>query len=92
MGIWLGISIIKITAFFYITVWGLQYIFGLKKKLFLYIGVGLALFGITCFQTGGTKVLLELSAVSELLIVPFVLLWISLLWLVERWRRRTRTT
>ncbi|MHB8125056.1 MAG: GerAB/ArcD/ProY family transporter [Desulfitobacteriaceae bacterium] len=92
LGVWLGAAILKITAVFYVIIWGLQYIFGFKKKFLLYLIVSIVLFIISMFQNGGTQVFLELSVIDNYLILPFALLWIPLLWLVERWRRRVCRT
>jgi spore germination protein (amino acid permease) len=88
LGLWLGAMVLKITAAFFAVIWGLQYIFGLKKKFWLYLGVSLILFIIAMFQRGGTQVYLELTVIDDYLVLPFALAWIPLLWLVDRWRRR----
>ncbi len=92
LGVWLGAAIIKITAMFYVIIWGLEYIFGFKKKFLLYLSVSLVIFIIAMFQKGGTQVHLEIGMIYDYLIFPFGLSWIPLLWLVERWRRRVSRT
>ncbi len=92
LGFWLGAAVLKITAMFNVIIWGLQYIFGFKKKFLLYLSVSLVIFIIAMFQNGGTQVHLELAVIYDYLILPFGLSWIPLLWLVERWRRRVCRT
>ncbi len=88
LGLWLGAIILKTTAVFFIIIWGLQYLFGLKKSFWLYIGISLILLVIAVLQRGGSQVFLELGILDEYFVLPFTLAWIPLLWLVERWRRR----
>ncbi len=92
LGFWMGSAVIKITAMFYVIIWGLQYIFGFKKKFLLYFGVSLVLFIIAMVQNGGTQVYLEIAALDNYLVLPFALTWIPLLWLAERWRRMVSRT
>ncbi|MDD2233318.1 MAG: endospore germination permease [Desulfitobacteriaceae bacterium] len=87
-GLWLGAAILKITIAFFLVVWGLEYIFGFRKKFWLYAGIGLIFFIIAILQEGGTQVYLELSIAENYFLVPFALLWVPLLWFVERLRRR----
>jgi spore germination protein (amino acid permease) len=87
-GFWLGAAILKITAAFFAVIWGLEYIFGLMKKFWLYAAIVLIFFIIAILQEGGTQVYLELLMVENYFLVPFVLLWVPSLWVVERLRRR----
>lgn len=92
LGFWLGAATLKITAMFFVVIWGLQYIFGFKKKFLLYLCVSLVIFVVAMFQRGGIQVHLELGIIYDYLILPFGLSWIPLLWLVERWQRRANRT
>ncbi|MFZ3100824.1 MAG: endospore germination permease [Desulfitobacteriaceae bacterium] len=92
LGFWLGAAVLKITAMFNVIIWGLQYIFGFKKKFLLYLGVSLVILMLAMFQNGGTQVHLELGVIYDYFVFPFGLAWIPLLWLVERWRRRVSKT
>lgn len=87
-GFWLGAAVLKITAAFFAVIWGMEYVFGFKKKLWLYVSIIVFFFVIAMLQEGGTQVYLELLMVENYLLVPFALLWIPLLWSVERLRRR----
>jgi spore germination protein (amino acid permease) len=91
-GFWLGAAVLKITVGFYAVIWGLEYIFGLNKRFWLYSIVSLVYFFIAILQESGTPLYLELSIIENYFLVPFALLWIPLLWVVERLRRRLGKT
>lgn len=88
LGIWLGAFIIKTSAYFFMTIWGIETVFklkGLKWRL----AVSAVFLGIALGIKSGTAVSVELSLVQTYLILPFAFVWIPTLWGVSRWKKRT---
>jgi len=88
MGFWLGASVIKVSALFFMVTWGLETTFnlkGLKWKL----AVSAVFLGIALGNTRGSSLMMELFFMEGYLILPFVFVWIITLWGVSRWKKRT---
>ena len=83
LGVWLGAWIIKITGFFFATVWGLETVFslkGLKWKL----AVSAIFLGLSFGFAGGHSLIMEIGFVERYAILPFTSVWILTLWIVSR--------
>jgi len=86
MGVWLGAVVIKVSAFFYMTTWGIETVFklkGLKWRL----AVSAVFLGIAFGFMRGPSLTIELSFVESYLISPFAFVWIPTLWGVSRWKK-----
>jgi spore germination protein (amino acid permease) len=86
MMIWFGAVVIKVTAFFYTTIWGLETVFNVKGKL-CNLAVGLAFLGIAFGFVKGHSLIMEITLVDDYLILPFASVWVLCLWLVSHWRK-----
>lgn len=86
LGVWLGSVIIKIAASFFQTIWGLETVFGLKGLKWK-IAVAAVFWGIATGFLRGASLILEIGYVDSYLTLPFVSVWIPVLWGVSRWRR-----
>jgi len=87
MGVWLGALVIKCSAFFFMTNWGLETVFKLKGLKWR-IAVSALFLGISFGFMNGPSLTLELSFVESYLILPFAFVWIPTLWGVSRWKKR----
>jgi len=88
LGVWLGALVIKVSAFFFMTTWGIDTVFklkGLKWRL----AVSAIFLGIALGFMRGPSLAIELSFVESYLILPFASVWIPTLWGVSRWKKRT---
>jgi len=86
MGVWLGALVIKVSAFFFMTTWGIETVFklkGLKWRL----AVSAVFLGIAFGSMRGLSLAMELSFVQRYLILPFASVWIPTLWGVWRWKK-----
>ena len=83
LGVWLGALVIKVSALFFTTIWGLETVFslkGLKWKL----AVGGVFLGIALQFTRGPSLVKEIELVDFYLIFPLASVWILTLWGVVR--------
>lgn len=89
--IWLGALAIKICAFFFAGVWGIQSVFGLKnqKRSFLLAGVYLA---NPIFVSRGTDLVVEIDKVGQYFILPLALIWVGVVWGVDKWKHRSKSS
>lgn len=88
LGVWLGALVIKSSAFFFMTTWGIETVFklkGLKWRL----AVSAVFLGIAFGFMRGPYLSIELSFAESYLILPFTSVWIPTLWGVSRWKKRT---
>ena len=86
--VWLGALVIKSSAFFFMTTWGIETVFklkGLKWRL----AVSAVFFGIAFGFMRGPSLSIELSFAESYLILPFAFVWIPTLWGVSHWKKRT---
>lgn len=86
MGVWLGASVIKVGAFFFMATWGLETVFNLKGLKWGF-AVGLIFLGIAFGFVRGSSLIIEIGLVDNYLIAPFGLIWIFTLWGASRWRK-----
>ena len=86
VGVWLGAGVIKISAFFFTAIWGLETVFGLKG-LKWNLAVGIVFLAIALQFTRGPNLIREISLVDDYLILPFTSVWILTLWGVARWKK-----
>ena len=80
MVILMGANILKVTAFYLGTVWGLQAVFNLKDQLGLYLAVGLIFAAIAYRVPGGSWLGIELGKVDSYLVRNLPLIWVPLAW------------
>lgn len=87
MGVWLGAWIIKISAFFFATIWGLETVFNLKGLKWNLV-VGAEFLGITFVFVRGPSLIREIGLVEVYVILPFVSVWVLTVWGFSRWKKR----
>ena len=86
LGVWLGALVIKTSAFFFMTTWGLDTVFklkGLKWRL----AVSVIFLGIALGFMRSYSLKIALSNAELYLIFPFTIVWIPTLWGVSRWKK-----
>lgn len=88
MGFWFGALVIKVSAFFYTVIWGLETVFSLKG-LKWNLAVGVTFMGIAAMYTRGASLVIEIGFVDDYLIFPFASIWVLSLWGVSRWMKGT---
>ncbi|MHB1652503.1 MAG: GerAB/ArcD/ProY family transporter [Desulfitobacteriaceae bacterium] len=86
MMFWIGNSLLKVGALYFCVLWAFSTIGGWKIRLWLYLAVGLVLGIMVHTMAGGTHLALEIDLADTYLILPFGLLWVSLLWLTAKFR------
>ena len=87
LGVWLGALVIKCSAYYFMTTWGIETVFklkGLKWRL----AVSIVFLGIAFGFMRGPSFSTEISFVESYLIFPFAFVWIPILWAVSRWKER----
>lgn len=86
LGVWLAAAVIKIGSLFFSAIWCLESVFGLKGAYWSQIMA--IVFLVIAFRfVSGPSLITEIGLVDEYLIMPFVSLWIPILWGVSRWKR-----
>jgi len=86
MGVWLGAWIIKISAFLFAAIWGLESVFGLTGLKWKF-AVGTVFLGITFGFVRGPSLIREIGLMEDYVILPFTSVWILTLWAVSRWKK-----
>lgn len=86
VGIWLGALVIKVSASFFMGIWGLEAVFNLKG-LKWDLAVSSVFLGIAFKFTRGPSLIREIGLVDQYLIFPFASVWILTLWGVARWKK-----
>ncbi|WP_407305974.1 endospore germination permease [Desulfosporosinus sp. SB140] len=86
LGVWLGALVIKITAFFYTSIWGLETVFNLKGFKWN-LGVCAVFMGIAFGFERGPSLIAEIGTVDNYLILPFTSVWVLTLWGFARWKK-----
>jgi spore germination protein (amino acid permease) len=86
MGVWFGALVMKVTAFFFTAIWGLETVFSLKGLKWNLV-VGIVFLGIAFNFTRGPSLIKEIGLVENYLIFPFASVWILTLWGVSRWKK-----
>ena len=87
MGVWLGALVIKASALFFMTTWGIETVFELKGLKWRF-AVNAVILGIALGFMRGSTYILELPLVEIYLILPFSSVCIPTLWGVSRWKKR----
>ncbi|ODA40002.1 Spore germination protein GerKB [Desulfosporosinus sp. BG] len=86
MGVWLGAWVIKISGFFFATVWGIETVFNLKGMKWK-LAVGTVFLGVSFGLLKGHILIVEIGFVERYVILPFTSVWILTLWIVSRKKR-----
>ncbi|MGC7871650.1 GerAB/ArcD/ProY family transporter [Desulfosporosinus sp. SYSU MS00001] len=86
LGVWLGALVIKISAFLFTTVWGLETVMNFKG-LKWQIAVCAVFMGIAFGFVRGAALISEIAFVDNYLILPFTAIWILGLWGAVRWKK-----
>ena len=86
LGIWFGALVIKVSAYFFTVIWGLETVFSLKG-LKWNLAVSVVFLGIAFQFTRGHLLIKELGLVDTYLLTPFAAVWIPILWGVARWKK-----
>lgn len=86
MGVWLGAWVIKISALFFMAMWGLETVFGLKGVKWN-VMVCIVFLGVAFGFIRGQYLSIEISLIDDYVIFPFALAWIPALWAVSRWKK-----
>lgn len=87
LGVWLGAAVIKVTALFFSALWGLDTVFGFKGLKWRFL-IAVILLGVALKYVTGPSMILELGTVDQYVTLPFVSLWIPILWGISRWKSR----
>ncbi|HCT30289.1 MAG TPA: spore gernimation protein [Bacteroidales bacterium] len=85
VGVWLGALVIKCSAFFFMTTWGIETVFKLKGLIWR-IAVSSIFLGIAFMFMRGSSLSNEIPFVERYLIFPFAVIWIPMLWAVSRFK------
>jgi len=88
MIIWLGANVIKITAFFYMSIWGLHHVFGIKKSIKWYVPLSIIYLVIGFMGPENIFLVQELKLMDNYVIISFAVGWISLVWGMDYLKRR----
>ncbi|MDQ7096393.1 endospore germination permease [Desulfosporosinus sp. PR] len=83
--VWLGALIIKIGSCFYVSIWGVETVFGIKG-LKLNMAVGIIFLGIA-YTFKGPALIQEIAFYNIYLSLPFTSVWIAALWAAARWKK-----
>lgn len=86
MMIWFGAVVIKVAAFFFTAIWGLETVFNFKGKL-CNISVGLVFLVIAFGFVRGHSLIREITLMDDYIILPFASIWVLSLWVISRWKK-----
>ncbi|AHF05686.1 GerAB/ArcD/ProY family transporter [Desulfitobacterium metallireducens] len=87
MMFWMGASIIKISAFYFLAWWGVQSVF--KVKRWVAHALIIPIFMVVSWTSvRGADILIAIVQADRYLILPLALVWILLLWGVSTWKQR----
>lgn len=89
--VWMGALAIKVAAFFFAGMWGLKSVFGLKNFKWSLI-LGLVYILVPMFFPRGMDIIVEIDAIDTYLILPFGVFWVLLVWGVDKWKRRPKSS
>lgn len=87
LGAWFGANVIKISAFFFAVLWGLNSLFNVKGFICNLV-VGILFLGIAVNYTKGPALRQEIGFVDNYLIFPFAVIWILTLWGMSHWKKK----
>ncbi|HVJ50716.1 endospore germination permease [Desulfitobacterium sp.] len=85
--IWMGASLIKVSAFYFLGLWGVQTVFGLKRGV-AHMFIIPIMSVIPWTLTRGADLQIAITQADRYLILPLALVWVILLWGVSWWRQR----
>jgi spore germination protein KB len=85
LGVWFGILVIKISAFFFTSIWGIETVFGLKGLKWRLL-LSAVFMGIALGFVRGAILIESIGFVDNYLILPFTSVWIISLWGFSRWK------
>ncbi|KGK89435.1 spore gernimation protein [Desulfosporosinus sp. HMP52] len=86
LGVWFAAAVIKIGSLFFVAIWGLESVFGIKGVKWRHV-IAIIFLGIAFKNVRAPSLINEIGLVGEYIIMPFVSLWIPVLWGVMRWKR-----
>lgn len=86
MGFWMGALLLKVGAFYFMTVWGLKSVGGFKGKVWPLLAVGTLVGVIGKFTGGGTRLTLDIGFVDSYMIFPLAICGTIALWGFSRLR------
>ncbi|HHY25902.1 MAG TPA: endospore germination permease [Desulfitobacterium dehalogenans] len=88
--IWTGALTLKITALFFAGAWGIRSVFGIKsRKVSVVLGIIYVL--VPLYALTGINVVVEIQLVDDYFILPFTVIWVALVWGVDRWKHRKKS-
>ncbi|KGK89436.1 spore gernimation protein [Desulfosporosinus sp. HMP52] len=87
LGAWFGALVIKICAFFFVVLWSLESLFGLKGTK-SHLVVGMIFMGVALNNKRGPGLVVEIGLVDNYLIFPFASLWILTIWTFSHWKKK----
>jgi len=87
MGVWLGALVIRIAAFFFMTLWGLETVFNLKGLKWR-LAMSVVFLGVAFGFMSGPTLRQEISFVEMYVIFPFGSIWIPALWGVSLFKKK----
>lgn len=86
LGVWLGAAVIKISALFFMSTWGLETVFNLRGIKWR-PALGAVFLGVAYGFARESSLVIEIGLVDNYLIGPLALVWIPTLWGVSRWKK-----
>lgn len=86
--IWMGAHLIKISALYFLALWGIQSVFKINKWM-AHISVIAILAGIAWTSHRGVDRINAVTYADRYLILPLAMVWVVLLWGVSTWKQRT---
>lgn len=86
LGAWFGALVIKVSAFLFTVIWGLETVFNLKGVKWN-MAVVLAFLGIAYSFQRGPSLIAEITAADNYLILPFTSVWVLALWGISLWKK-----
>lgn len=86
---WLGGSTIKVASYFFAVMWAIKSVFGFKNRKWSFL-LGFISFIIIQYAARGLEISTELSFVGRYFLVPFTVLWVLVIWGVDKWKNRSQ--
>ncbi|AGA67600.1 spore germination protein, amino acid permease [Desulfitobacterium dichloroeliminans LMG P-21439] len=89
--IWMGVLTLKVAAMFFVVAWGLRSVFKLKGRKVIGF-VGLMYVFIPLYSVRGMNVVVEIELLDGYFMLPFMMTWVVVVWGVDRWKRRKKSS
>jgi len=89
--VWMGALTIKVVALFFAGMWGIRYVFGLKSPKWSF-ALGLVYIAIPMFILRGLDLVVEIGKADDLIILPFTVFWVLLVWGGDKWKKRSKNS